>query len=279
MKPPLNYFDIETVPQPKAQVERMMPVEILKPVLPPHLEKPMMPEFTNAALKDPDKIEAWLAGKIEKWKQQCDYDRSDFFQKALDARMAFHENAALSAATGRIAVISIGVGNKTTIGVCTDVKDISKVKAPSAAMVSKYPDEKSLLTAFVHALDTTINAEPDQRWVGFCTQLFDIPFILQRCFMLGVNIGDSLAHWARDRYCRWHIDLQQYWLAHKYGVVISQDSLCKILGMETKPDDGAFFWKLLNEQPQRAIEYAFHDIHTIRQFAKRMQLQAEEAKQ
>jgi hypothetical protein len=267
-----NYFDIETVPQPKALVERMFPGSITKAVMPDEIANPVMPEFTNATLKDPVKIADWLAGKQEKWAADSAAAQAEWHAKLLDAKMKFHENAALSATTGVIALVPLLTKSGVRLYANCEVAKLDKVKFAKGVVLSKCADEKNLIEALQQEFADSATRS-DCRWIGFSTSRFDLPFIIQRCFLLGIPLRRYLTQWLQNKFALWHSDVQLNWMAHRYAdTFVSQDDLCRAFDLPTKPGDGALFWQMLRDEPQRAVDYAIHDIRTVRELALRTQM-------
>lgn len=102
-------------------------------------------------------------------------------------------------------------------------------------------------------------------WIGG----FDLKFIFQRCVILGIKPPFELPFYGRhgkDFYCT-----MQAWAG--YRDTISQDNLCRALGIEGKPDDidGSKVWDFVKAgNIERVAEYNRDDVTKIREIYKRL---------
>lgn len=98
---------------------------------------------------------------------------------------------------------------------------------------------------------------------------FDLKFIFHRAVVLGVKPPFDLPFDGRhnkDYYCT-----QVAWAG--YGGRISQDNLCKALGIEGKPGDidGSQVWDFVKAgNVARVVEYNIDDVSKVRQIHKRL---------
>lgn len=109
----------------------------------------------------------------------------------------------------------------------------------------------------------------DPFWIGQYIAGFDLKFIYHRAIILGVNPNLSLPFDGRhnkDFYCT-----QIGWAG--YGNRMSQDNLCKALGIEGKPDDinGSQVWDFVEAgKVERVEEYNRDDVDKVRQIYNRL---------
>ena len=98
---------------------------------------------------------------------------------------------------------------------------------------------------------------------------FDLKFLFHRAVILGVRPGFDIpfdGRHDRDFYCT-----QMAWAG--YGGRMSQDNLCKALGIEGKPGDidGSKVWDFVNEgKVERVEEYNRDDVNKVRQIYNRL---------
>ena len=143
MKPAI-VLDIETIPRPLAELERLMPPEMLNPVMPDELN-PLAPapDFAEKCPQyDADKLRAayealpdespkketalrrlheaqekrsrWIHAAQEKYVRQQSFDRQKWEQDQKDARRKFIEKAALDPARGQVKLIGVRVHGYAT---------------------------------------------------------------------------------------------------------------------------------------------------------------------
>lgn len=109
--------------------------------------------------------------------------------------------------------------------------------------------------------------------VGLNIYGFDLPFMRQRSFCLGVPVPD----WVISQERFWHpvfLDLRQRWLSgQSWGDRKSNfDYLAEAFGTGGKPDgvDGSMFHELWESDRERAIAYLTNDLLQPAAWAKRM---------
>lgn len=210
-----------------------LPEAELRASLPPFDES----EVKVGNLKDPDKIAAKIAEA-----------------KAAHEREYF-DRAALRAETGR--VVAIGVG--------------CDVNAPFIAGVGEdsLPSEVSLLEWW---WETFVNyADEGRQFVGFNLFGFDIPFLLRRSWLHGIDVPRAVfAPGGRYLNDRCFIDLYQIWQAGSRQDSISLDRLSKFLGVGEKNGNGADFHKLWESDRAAARAYLANDLAMTMRCASRL---------
>jgi len=128
--------------------------------------------------------------------------------------------------------------------------------------------ESDLLDDFFDSVKDNCENKPPF-FVGQFVAGFDLKFLFHRAVVLGVNPTFILPFDGRhnkDFYCT-----QIAWAG--YGGRMSQDNLCKALGIQGKPDDidGSKVWDFVNEgKVERVEEYNRDDINKVRQIHKRL---------
>lgn len=208
----MHIIDIETIALPDDQLASLKPV----------FEPP-------ANYKDPEKIKANLADQEIKWKEQ----------------------AALSAMTGRVAIIGALNG----------------------------------VDGFTFGQAKTISDEPDLlRWfwthygqghvAGWNIKGFDLPFLIQRSWIQGIRVPDGVFHgrYFSSEFCT---DLMERWTCFQNGgkAGASLDAVSRACGFGGKQSTGADFARIWAESlvyPDLAIEYCKHDCELTLAIAKRM---------
>lgn len=201
-----NYlvFDIETSSLPDSELE------VVKP------------EFKPAAnLKDPDKIKASIEEKKLAWK----------------------EDAALSALTGK--VVAIGFRDKG-----------------GDFLLFTPLTEHQIIRDFWHMMINPITL------VGFNSNSFDLPFLIRRSWKLGIPIP----YWLREgRYfSKLCVDLKDLWQLGDRQAHGTLAQLAVHFGLPGKLGSGKDFAKLLETDPESAREYLKRDLEITDQLYLKM---------
>jgi hypothetical protein len=197
----------------------------------------MIPPF------NPDEVKTGNMG-AEKAKEKIDRLRDEYFK-------TFRRRAALSPLTGQIAAIGI-------IGPEPDER---------AIMID--PNESELIKTFFAIFAESIRSPRISRWIGFCIETFDLPFIIRRAWRLQVPIPAGL---SLHRYLSSHFtDLAALWrLSDFRGPVPSLAELASFFGLPPKTGKGADFAELLRYDHAAAREYLTNDLVITWRLAERL---------
>jgi len=128
--------------------------------------------------------------------------------------------------------------------------------------------ESVLLERFFDSLSDALGRKTPY-FIGQFIAGFDLKFIFHRAVILGVRPPFELPFNGRhksDYFCT-----QVAWAG--YGGRMSQDNMCKALGIEGKPDDisGSQVWDFVNAgKVERVEEYNRDDVDKVRQLHKRL---------
>lgn len=251
-------FDIETGPLPKNDLVRLMPPFDPTTAVPdPGDFDPSSVKTGN--LKDPDKIAAKVAEAKQAHAAACASIKQRREQAAADYFAAFEGKAALSAITGRVLAIGIYV---------------SEYRQGSIELwtVAKDHDEASLIGDFFRVADNALNR--GESIVGHNIHGFDLPFLVRRAWLLGIDVPDGFydgRYWNRcfvDTMRVWQLGTREY---------ISLDDIDKALGGPGKPDGvtGADFDRLFHgtkEERDQALEYLRNDVRMTVRVANALQI-------
>ena len=135
------------------------------------------------------------------------------------------EKAALSALTGEICAIGY-----------------TEAGAESVNLIHG-KGEAEILTEFFAAISQ--NGALNSYLIGFNSKNFDIPFILQRAWKLGISIPQGITDTGagRLRLSAMNIDLME---SFTFGAkaFVSLDKVAKFFGVGEKTGNGAQFWEL-----------------------------------
>lgn len=252
-------FDIETGPEPEERLRDFFEVDYSKVKGAEYLDAEFDPATVKLGqMKDPLKIAAKIDGEREKFDKAKAAAIAAKASAADDQWREFVDRAALSPVTGR--VLAVG-----WIG----TNDVVQIWAVNPADADA---EKKLLTTFWVSFrdccktDTTI--------IGFNSHGFDLPFLIRRSWLLGVDVPDDVL--ANGRPHRLFIDLMQVWQCGNRQERISLNNLSAFFGhgQKTEGVDGGDFARLyLSEKPEdreKAIEYLRQDVRLTLAAAKRM---------
>lgn len=197
----------------------------------------IMPAFDESEvkignIKDPDKI----AEKITKARQ--------------DHVARFMRNAALSPLTGQ--VLAIGVADGSIGNLLID------------------SDEANLISLFFDQFEKSFKPG-EARWLGFNIANFDIPFLVRRAWMYGIEVP---RHFLSRRYpAGCFTDLLTYWNLTRYPPEhVSLGALAQYFGIGKKETNGAQFAELLRYDPKTARAYLLNDLEITWCLAERLGL-------
>jgi hypothetical protein len=132
-------------------------------------------------------------------------------------------------------------------------------------------NEADLLYSFFSCLSSYLNGR-NPFFIGQFVAGFDLKFIFHRAVILGVKPPFDLPF--NGRHDQHFYDTQQAWAGFKGRM--SQDNMCKALGIEGKPGDisGANVWDHVRDGDiKRVVEYNIDDVEKVRQLHKRLTFQ------
>ena len=230
-------FDIETGPLPDEELATI--VEPFDEASVPHPG-----EFCESAvklgnIKDPAKVAERIAAAREAHAQDC----ANHSANVAAAREAYwrgiRNKAALSPATGR--VIAIGLHRS----------DINKSAIVDAS------DEAETMRGFWTKYSQC--RQSNCAMVGFNVFGFDLPFLVRRSWILGVDVPSTIL--SQGRY--WDtvfVDLMQVWNCGQYGKFESLDVVSRVLGCGQKNGNGADFAALWQTDRNAANAYLLNDL-------------------
>lgn len=243
-------FDIETGPLPLDQLRSMMPAH-------PEFVEPG--EFDPASVKlgntkDPDKVKEKieLARAAHTWEKT--HAREKYDQDKAAAEAAFIDKASLSAVTGRVLAIGYYSAEKRTSHISAD------------------DDECTVLAFFWNQFKRMTTASPSRNLVGFNSNSFDVPFLLRRSWILGVDVPANVRN---GRYLNSHlVDLREVWLCgQRWNDCESNlDHVARALGVGAKTEgvSGKDFAKLFATDRVKAEEYLMNDLDMTYRVACRL---------
>lgn len=238
-------FDIETSPLSDDQLRRL---------LPPMDENEFAPAKFNESsvkignLKDPEKIKEKIDGARKKH-ETIEADKSNALVAARKKHwLEFVDRAPLSPVTGSVLVVAYHSPGKNA----TVIDDGGG-------------DEISLLKTFWHKAGKV--RKQQNRLVGLNIHDFDLPFLVNRSWMLGVTVPSFVFTVWKHR-INWDesfVDLRKYWLLGRWGsgTKSSFDHLAAAFGTVGKPQEeceGANFYRMWRENRDLAIKYVKNDV-------------------
>jgi DNA polymerase elongation subunit (family B) len=128
--------------------------------------------------------------------------------------------------------------------------------------------EAGMLEVFFDVIADSCNGRPPY-FIGQYIGGFDLKFIFHRAIILGIKPPFRIpfdGRHGKDFYCT-----QAAWAG--FGGRMSQDNLCKALGIEGKPDDidGSKVWDFYKEGGiERIEEYNRYDVETVEKIYNRI---------
>lgn len=165
----------------------------------------------------------------------------------IAAAKASHETdwldkAALRPETGTILAIGIVEGIKATI-----------------LHVKESKSEANMLKTFWMMLGES--QETNALWAGWNILQFDLPFLVLRSRILGVQVPNGLRagrYWSNSMF----VDLMEEWLCgrNRNEVKCSLGYVAKALGVGEKSGDGSDFAVAYHRNPEKALDYLRNDL-------------------
>jgi hypothetical protein len=252
-------FDIETGPLPDEQLQEIIPAFDVRSFPKPLEFNPALVKYGNT--KDEAKRAIKLAEEAAKHeKAVADYDR-DLENKIADYWQEQTEKAALSALTGEVLAIGY-LGAKEAID---HVGENSK---------GEIVTERMLLSRFWSQYRAL--RKDSRKMIGYSIAFFDIPFMVQRSWILGVSVPDTVFTFPSRYLEPTFIDLAQVWSASARGQFVKLDTICRAMGVPGKPAgiNGGDFARLFHDPStrQEAIDYLSGDLRMTQTVAQRVGL-------
>lgn len=128
--------------------------------------------------------------------------------------------------------------------------------------------EDELLKTFWQSYEQLVQADFAAKFLGFCSNRFDLPFIMRRSWKTGVPVPE---HTLSGTYpCERFMDLARFWQLGNREDTISLDRLARYLGVGAKETNGADFATLLKTDPAKAEEYLRNDLNLTEACARKM---------
>lgn len=250
-------FDIETGPLSEEEIWKVIPK------FDPSTLKPFG-EFDAAAvklgnIKDPIK----QAEKIEACRTQHAADKAAHDAKNASAEEEYRAkvigSAALSALTGRV----LAIGYYFTEDESTDVEFIGQPVGDHA-----HRTEISVITSFWNYIEA---ASENCRVVGHNIRGFDVSFLVQRSWILNIEVPRSLFEKVGFFASRF-VDTMGMWACGRRGgnEFVGLDPIAKAFNVGSKTGSGAMFAELFEKDQAAAIEYLKNDVAITYAVAKRM---------
>lgn len=246
-------FDIETGPLPAAELWKVVPP------FDPSTLKPF-PPFDESSVKVGNlKDAAKIAEKIEQARAQHAVDAVNHAKDNLAAEGLYvaevMNKAALSAMTGRV----LAIGYYSTQNEDFDIDTVS-ANMPN--------DCEAKLIGYFWTLFEAANEHT--RIVGHNITGFDLPFLIQRSWILGIDVPRGVIEGRF--FAKKFADTMQVWACGRVGngSMAKLDDLAKVFGVGSKTGNGAMFAELFEKDRAAAIEYLKNDVAITYAVAKRM---------
>jgi hypothetical protein len=262
------FFDIETGPVALELLEELFDFDETKTKGYELLDQQFDPSSVKTGnMKDPAKIKAKIEEKKAEHEQAVADAKIAVGQSREDAWLRFCEQAPLSAITGQVLAIGYSRGD-------FPLEDGWPLLEHQDAAAGH--NEFWLLNRFWLRFLDCLKVHDGTRLTGFNIFGFDLPFLIRRSWLLGVDVPPEVLHeGSRDwtRFNRLFLDLHQVWGCGIYGERIKLDRLAGYFGTTRKSGTGDQFHVLFNgtaEERHQAIEYLRTDLDVTCQVAAKM---------
>ena len=106
-------------------------------------------------------------------------------------------------------------------------------------------------------------------WIGFNNKKFDMDLLWKRSLNHGLYELCKLI--PRERYTKNIVDIMEIWNPFDFNKYISQDEVCKFLGVEGKPEDidGSMIYDLWHQKEfDKIADYNIDDVEKVRKLYK-----------
>lgn len=240
------YFDIETIPAQDG-------IHCLENYLVAEMESFKAP---NTLTKTQACADLGLTGDKAKYTSKDDaialWEKEFSKEKAPEVAEEKWRKTALDGAAGELISISWAIGDGAINNIHRDIGE----------------SEVALLKGFFCDLNNQLKGKPPY-FIGQYIGGFDLKFLFHRSVILGIKPPFDLpfnGYHGRDYYCT-----QTAWAGK--GGRMSQDNICKALGIKGKPDDidGSKVWDFVKVgSVHRVAEYNDDDVEKVRQIHKRL---------
>lgn len=233
------YFDGETIPTQDDEIIASMRADMAA-----EIEQACADIKAPGNYKDEAKIAEFIASKANELRAGFEPAFEDAYRKT-----------AFDGGAGQIVVLSVAIDDDEVVA--HRVRDLS------------LEEEARVLRDFFASVRRRSSGRPPV-FVGHNIVNFDLPFIYRRAVVHGIRpplgfpinpkpwadtVFDTMTKWAGDR------------------GFISQDKLCRILGIEGKPGDidGSKVWEFVKAgNIERVAEYCADDVAKVRQIHRRL---------
>lgn len=216
-----------------------LPLEVLRERMPP-----FDPASVAVGNRGPEKAAEYIEQKRQTYEQE------------------YVDRAALSAATGQVVAIGYLSGD-------------SQMTVIAGQRGTEDTDERSLIASFWRQFSRITSG--GRSIVGFNINGFDIPFLMRRSWILGIDIPANLkkGRWFSD----YLVDLRDVWLCgQRWGDCESSlDHVARALGVGAKADAGECsgrdfhkLWFAGGKDREKAEAYLSNDLKMTYEVAKRL---------
>lgn len=281
-------FDIETEPLSDAELAAKMPEDLKFKQIPYDIANPSEPDWWSKCPQysgNAKKRENWVKEKHDQWVESSELVKREWSSKQKEARQKFIDQAALSAATGRVRLIGWrDVEEAITTVLISDASpeemDLIGEGAYSCQVSFATGTEAQMLKLWSDRVRDTIGKRPGvmsdavptnwHKLVTYYGHQFDLPFLFRRCWIQGVTPPFKLrkGRYFDDALC---LDLHQLWqMGDRTAKTGGLEGLCSALNVARKSGSGEGFWKLWKENPVGAVQYLIDDLEATQQAATKM---------
>lgn len=213
---------------------------------------PLSEETLRSLYQEPT-YEEFAANCDQRWKEET--KREKFETAKVDGWAKFVDRAALSPVTGQ--VLAIGVRSDSGKSAIVDCSGGNG-------------NESKSIAAFWHKYEQC--REKNSQLVGFNIFGFDVPFLVRRSWLIGIDVPDSVFDPTGRYPDRLFVDLLARWRCGNREDSIKLDALARALGVGHKTEgvNGKDFHLLWAQDRAKAEEYLQTDLEITAKCAQRM---------
>ena len=133
--------------------------------------------------------------------------------------------------------------------------------------------EEEIIGSFWEWVDSQFHG--GKHIAGWNTHQFDLPFLIRRSFMCGVQPSPGIMDSSRRFFNTWSIDLMKFWTCGLYGEYAKLDMVARALGFKGKEKEEVtgenfhHYWGRGGDDRDKALSYLAGDLVATRQLAER----------
>lgn len=174
-----------------------------------------------------------------------------------EALASYIADGALHAQTGRVMAIGYAIGDT----------------CPPLVLYDETGEKESYILRCFWKTITDNSGVMTRKVIGFNSVNFDVPFLIRRSWINGVDVPATVMHRYGPRVVLNDL-FKDVMLEWSCGTMdrIKLDTLAKTLGVGAKNGDGALFHILAKTDYDKAMDYLYNDVELTRECALKMKM-------